>query len=464
MSATGIHDPFEVDDAPRERSLAALADDRSAFALETWLGRGLLVLALVAALVCDLRLVSDTASYFPDNESNHIAVTQYIAHHGTPPVLGRDVYVIDPPGAVPPHTTVLHGLTPGASPSVSRGTVYQQVYGLDRPGAYYVAVPLAWLVPWNHLVLAWRLLSILVVCAGIVFLWAAVREAWPANPVAAGVAAVVLGTMSGLVEGFITFDPDVLLFTLWCAGIWLVLRDLRLRRCSPWTVGVCVAATCVASSAVPAAVAAVVWLSLRAAGAQARGRLLALRVGAVLASTVVWVLWNLHAYSDPWPLNTSILPGQPDRVRNWHELTSGLGYVYAVSVGIFDDVYASGVAPLRAAGQRPESAVAALFVLALSWALWSGRVADARLALARLGALMLGSFVSIYGTIFLASVFAAAPLDAGMPHFAGYAAAWAGVAGAGLTAPLVGRRRLTVVAVALLALVLVGLMLQEPAL
>jgi hypothetical protein len=460
--STVTHDPFEVVGAPAERSLSRLADDRTSFSLETWLGRGLLVLALVAALVCDLRLVHDTPSYAPDNEANRVALTQYIASHGTPPVLGKDFYVVDPTGVVPPHTTVLRRMTAGSSATTQVGVRSPQVYGLDRPGAYYLALPVSWIVPWSHRILAFRLLAILCVCAAIAFLWAAVREAWPANPVAAGTAAVVLATMSGLVEGFVVFQQDGVLLALWCAGMWLVLRDLRLRRCSAWAVAVCALATCVSSSAVPAAIAAVVVLSLRAESTRDRARLLALRLGAVLAPTVAWVAWNLHAYGDPWPLNVALVPGQPDRVRNWHQITSPLGTVYGVSVGIFDDLYASGVAPLRHLDQRPETIVALVFVLALGWALWSGRVALARLALARFGVLMLASFVSIYGTIFIASVFAAAPMDSGMTRFAGYAAAWAGVAGIGLTAPLVGRRRLTIVAVGLLTLVLVGLMVQAP--
>ena len=119
-------------------------------------------------------------------------------------------------------------------------------------------------VPWNHRVLALRLFSILCTLAGVVFLWAAVREAWPANPLAAGLAALVLGTMSGLVGGFATFDPDSLLLTLWCAGMWLGLRDWRARRCSGWTVAALTAATCVSSVAVPAALAAVLGLGWRA--------------------------------------------------------------------------------------------------------------------------------------------------------------------------------------------------------
>jgi hypothetical protein len=462
MSATEVRDPFEVADVATELALASLAEEGSATPLETWLGRGLLVIALLAVLVCDLRLVGDAPNYLPDNEANRVAVLEHIAHDGTPPVLGKDFYIVEPSGAVPPRTTVLRRMIAGQSPSVLVDTRYPQAFGLERPYPYYLAAPVSWIVPWNHRILVLRLLSVLLACAGIVFLWAAVREAWRSNPLAAGVAAVVLGTMSGLVEGFAAFQPEALLFALWCAGLWLVLRDLRLRRCSPWTVAVCAAATCVSSVAVPAAIAAVAVLSARAERTGARARPIVSGLAVVLAPTIAWVLWNLHAYGNPWPLNVALTG--TDRPRNWHALTSGLALVFNVSVSIFNELYSSGLAPVRHLDQRPEAFVAVLFVLALVWALWSGRIAYARLALARFGVLMLASFLCIYVTLFLASVVAASPMELGEAKYGGYAAAWAGVVGIGFTAPLVGRRRLSIVAVSLLTLALVGVMLRAPAL
>jgi hypothetical protein len=459
MSATEIRDPFEVRHVDAEQALAPVEDERPPSVFDTWLGRALLAIALVAVLVCDLRLVGDTPNYLPDNEANRVAVLQYIAGHGTPPVLGKDFYIVEPTGPVAPQTTVLRRMIPGQSPSVLVNTRYPQAFALERPYPYYLATPVSWIVPWNHRILALRLLCVLMACAGIVFLWKTVREAWPANPVAAGMAAVVLGTMSGLVEGFSVVQPEALLFALWCAAMWLVLRDLRLRRCSAWTVAVCTAATGVSGVAVLPALAAVAVLSVRAG---APGRLLGTRLGVVLAPSVAWVLWNLHAYGDPWPLNTAVAGA--DRPRNWHGLTAGLGTVYNISVNVFDQLYSSGVSPLRHVDQRPEAIVAVVFVVAIASALWFGQIALARLPLARLGALMLGSFAGIYPTLFVSSVLAAAPQEYGAAKYGGYAAAWAGVVGIGFTAPLVGRRRLTVAAVGLLTLVLVGVMLRAPTL
>jgi hypothetical protein len=313
-------------------------------------------------------------------------------------------------------------------------------------------------VPWNHRILALRLLCILLACAGIGFLWAAVREAWPANPLAAGVAAVTVGTMSGLVEGFAAVQPAALLFALWCAGMWLVLRDLRRRTQSVWTVAVWAAATCVSSVAVPAAVLAVVCISLR--GDRHVGRLVA-RLAAVLASTVVWAIWNLHAYGDPWPLNVP-LTGTPLRPRNWHGLTAALAPIFDVGHGLFDELYSSGIAPVRQLDERPESFVVTVVAIALVLALFSGRIAYARLALARFGTLMLASFVCVYLTLFVSGVVAGAAGDYSADRFGGFAAAWAGVVGIAVTAPFIGRRRLGLVVAVMFTFVLVAAMLRSP--
>ena len=462
LSASELADPFEIADIESELALSPRADEPSASTLEIWFGRGLLLLTLVAVLICDLQIVHDAPNYYPDNEANRVAVVQYIADHGTPPVLGTDSFIVDPTGPVPPNTTVLHRIIAGQSPTITANTPYPQVLAVDPPYPYYLAVPVTWIVPWNHRVLALRLLSVLLACAAIVFLWAAVREAWSANPIAAGLAAVVLGTMSGLVESFTAYQPTAPMFALWCAAMWLVLRDVKRRRCSAWTVLTVAAATCASPVALPAAVAAVVVLAVRSTGN--RGRLLGLSLAAVLAPTIVWVIWNVHAYGDPWPLNLSSVAGQPARSRNWHALTSAIGLVPTVSETVFDELYASGASPYRVGNQRPEAFVAITFAMGLSWALWSGRIVQARLALARFGTLMLASFVSIFATSFIASVVAAAPMSYPEFLFGGYAAAWAGVAGIGLSAPFAGHRRLTIVAATLVTLVLVGIMVTAPAL
>jgi hypothetical protein len=458
MSVSEIRDPFEVIDPGGELAVAAITDERETWALETWLGRGLMLLAIALMLFVDIRLMHDTPNYRPDNEANRIAVVQQLAQHGTPPVVGKDSYVIDPAGPLPHRAVALHRLTPGTA-AVQPNLAYPQALGLDRPYAFYVAVPLT-VVPWNHRVLALRLLSLLCACAAVVFLWAAVREAWPANPLAAGMAAIVLGTMSGLVGAFAIFDPDALLLLFWCAGMWRGVRDWRARRCGAWTVAAWAAATCVSSVAVPAAIAVVICLTRRSAAPGRRVRAAGQRLALVLAPTVLWVAWNLHAYGDAWPLNVSYTG--PDRVRHWSSLTQILRPLYDVGRSVFDGLYASGVAPDRHLDERLPALVAVLVSLALVGSLVSGRIAFSRVPLARTGVLMLASFASIYATLFISGVVAAEPAAYSVTRFGGFAAAWAGVAGVVLTTPLGGSRRLNLAACALVALALAAEMLRAP--
>jgi hypothetical protein len=463
MSGTAIRDPFEVADIELELPLDQIGDERPSPQLETWVGRGLLVLAVLLALVVDLRLANAAPNYQAGNEAANVAYLEQVALHGTPPVLGKDSFEIDPKGALPPRTIAIRRLQPPthhAAPAVIANAVYPQQLALERPSAYYVAAPIAWVVPWQHRVLALRLFGVLLTGLSIAFLWAAVREAWPANPLAAGVAAIVLATMGGLIASFVLFQPEALLLTLWCAGMWLALRDARRRACNWSTVAVWAGATFVSSVAVPAAVAVVAFLTFRAFEPVARSRQLILRVSAVLASTVVWIIWNLHAYGDVWPLNT--VPGAPDRPRDWHQLRVVLDEVFGVNRGVFDGIYTAGLPPLTRHAQAPAGVVAGVLAIALLWSLLSGRIAFARRALARVGTLLLVSFLSIYLTLFVSSVVAGAQVDYGANHFGGYAAAWAGVVGVGFTAPFGGRRRLGLVAVAILTVVLASVLLKTP--
>lgn len=460
MSTAATRDPFSVADVEAELPLARLGEERLALSLETYLSRGLLALSIVLVLWVGVRLAIHTPNDGPAIEAFQVAYAEQIAEHGTPPVLGKDYFEIDPQGALPPRTVAVRRLEPtGVSPpTFVKGGRYVQQLALERPYAYYLVAPVTWILSWYHRLLALRLLCVALMCVSVGFLWAAVREAWPANPLAAGVAAIVFATMSGIVSSFAAFQPEALLLTLWCAGMWLVLRDGRRRTCSAWTVAAWTAATCVSSVAVPAAVAAIVYTAARAYGLRSR-RVLA-RLAVVLVPTLVWVLWNLHVYGDPWPLN--VVPGGPDHPRNWHVLTQVLTPVFFIHSTLVSGAYNAGLPPLTHSDERAAGFVGAAVGVALAVALLNGRIAFARLALARFGALMVGSFLSIYLTLFLSMAVAGAGVDFGVARFGGYVAAWAGVAGIGFTAPLGGRRWLAPVAVGALALALTLLVLKTP--
>ena len=57
--------------------------------------------------------------------------------------------------------------------------------------------PVALVVPWSQRVLVMRLLGTLFVMLAVILLYAAVREVSPHRPLAAGLAAAILGTHGG---------------------------------------------------------------------------------------------------------------------------------------------------------------------------------------------------------------------------------------------------------------------------
>ncbi len=75
---------------------------------------------------------------------------------------------------------------------------------------------------------------------------------------------------------------------------------------------------------------------------------------------------------------------------------------------------------------------------------------------------MLVSFASAYLALFISSVAAGQQVAYLAYYFGGFAAAWAGVVGVGVTAPLVGHRRVGLVVVGAIALVLALQMLNTP--
>ena len=410
MSATQLRDPFEVADVDLELSLARLEEDPGAPALETWVGRVLLLVAIALVLVVDLRLANASPTYQAGQEAWNVAYLEQIAQHGTPPVMGKDTFEIDPTGPLPPRTVAIRGLerpVHGAAPFVFANTQMPQLLAFERPGGYYLVAPIAWVVPWHDRVLVLRLLSILLICVSLGFLWAAVREAWPRNPLAAGLATMVFASMGGLISTYALFQPQVLMLPLWCAGLWLAVRDGRRRTCSWSTVLVWAAATCISSLPLPAAIAIVVYLARarRGAGVPARTPARVPRDGAGPDDRV----GRCGTCTRTGTCGPSTRrPTGPSGHRDWQVLRAVLDQVGAVNRAIFDSLYIAGLPPVTRAALATAPFVAGVLACALVWALLSGRIAAARLPLARTGALVLVSFASAYLTLFIESVAAGA--------------------------------------------------------
>ena len=65
----------------------------------------------------------------------------------------------------------------------------------------------------------------------------AVRETAPERPLAAGLAAVILGTMSGLTYTLSQVQNDALLMGMYALVFWLLCRELPRRRAGYWLAG-----------------------------------------------------------------------------------------------------------------------------------------------------------------------------------------------------------------------------------
>ncbi len=78
--------------------------------------------------------------------------------------------------------------------------------------------------------LVMRLLGTAFVMLAVVLLYAAVREVSPHRPLAAGLAAAILGSMAGVTGMLSQVQNDALLLPLCVATFWLLARDLRRRR------------------------------------------------------------------------------------------------------------------------------------------------------------------------------------------------------------------------------------------
>ena len=203
--------------------------------------------------------------------------------------------------------------------------MFQQNEAIQPPLYYAALAPVAWLVPWSKRVLVMRLIGTLFVMVAVILLYGAVREVSPHRPLAAGLAAAILGSMAGVASMLSQVQNDALLLPLCVATFWLLARDLRRRRSGLLLPLIAGASAVTQLIAAPAAVVAV----LAALGGDARLRDGAWRSGdglrvmssrlALLALPVLpWVAFNLYEYRWIWPVARSAGSNAgPAVAHNW---------------------------------------------------------------------------------------------------------------------------------------------------
>jgi Dolichyl-phosphate-mannose-protein mannosyltransferase len=310
----------------------------------------------------------------------------------------------------------------------SAGSRLPQLELSQAPLYYYALAPVAVAFDWKRKVFALRMESVVFLLAGVLFLFLAVRETAPERPRAAGLAAIVLATMSGLTYTLSQVQNDALLYALFALVYWLLCRDIPRRRAS---FGLAAAAGCLAMTqvvAVPLAAAAILWACWRAtepfrASLSSVVRYALPRLAVAAVPTVLWLGWNVVEYSSLFPggggLSVAATAGVPRPA-----ITDALGPAAAAVTESFTDFWGVGFVP-RHFDPRPAPLLCFAFVFSGLALLSSGMATEVRVRIAAWTGLTLAAFISTFGTLFLVVVRSGGYTSFTGRYFVGAAVAWA---------------------------------------
>jgi 4-amino-4-deoxy-L-arabinose transferase-like glycosyltransferase len=428
------------------------AGDRSpppASRVDLRIARALLLLALALVAIYGSDVARHVPVYGPIDEFYHVAYVQKVAESGHPPVLGN--HLILGLGRTPPTSRdiAIRGLDHPYDAKLGRhvapvfpdGQVFAQNEAIQPPLYYYAIAPIALVVPWSQRVLVMRLAGTAFVMLALLLLYAAVREVSPHRPLAAGLAAAILGSMAGLTGVLSQVQNDALLLPLCVATFWLLARDLRRRRAGlllPLVAGATIITQLIAGPAAVVAVLAGLHGDARLRGVSWRSRavlrLAASRIGMFALPVAPWVVFNLHEYRWFWPIvrggdggaSAGAVTGDPGLYQHAVEL------LHAAVLGVMGGLWLQ-IWPVQnlfvATDLRPAAVIAFAGGAALVAALWSGDLLRERRRLAFWAAVMLVSFVGVF-VVLLAN----ASSTHGVPdfvarYFVAFAAAYAAFVG-----------------------------------
>jgi hypothetical protein len=402
----------------RSRLLTATLDDLLAFAM----------LAVSVVLVASIGISHARAlQYGPIDEAAHVGYVERIAQTGLPPD-SDDVMVARPAGHVGPNDAVLPAADPGGFPAgFAYGARLPQVEFIQPPLYYYALAPIALAVSPYRTVFALRMASAGFILAAILLMFLAVRETAPDRPLAAGLAAVILGTMSGLMFTLTQVQNDALLIAMFALVFWLLCRDIPRRRAG---YGLAAAVGLLAVTqivAIPFAAAVLIWACWRALGRPVAigdaARFALPRFAVAAAPLALWVGWNVAKYHSLFPGGggLTISSGGP---RVGPSLSDALLAAQTAVTESFDDFWGVGFVP-RVPDPRPGPLLCAVFVVCAIAVLASDAAKDVRVRLATWAGFAALAFLSAYGTIFLAVLRSGGLLSFSGRYFVGVAVAWA---------------------------------------
>jgi hypothetical protein len=434
---------------------AASASGDAAGRTDRILGAVMMLVGLGLVLGLGVRHSIHQPVYGPIDEIFHAGYVQKVADTLRPPVYGRDRIFLRHPG--------LGGATDVHLPDPERGSAplpigrfgdLGQNEAIQPPLYYYLVAPVAWITSGSSKIVAIRIASTLLAAAAVVLLYLAVLESFPARPLAAGVAAVALGSMTGIDDVMSEVQNDAVLLPLSVLMFWLLIRDLRRRRVG-YGLAVVAGLTCVTQLV---AVSLATLIMAFAVGYMARARGLSTRtairstwrqlaVGAAPLS--LWVLANLYKYHWPVPRLPPGVGAPPNRAPEL--LLQSLALLYAAALNAASGAY-TVFYPALFIDQRPVGLLVLTLTIGIAAALLGDRIGEIRIPLGGWIALAVVAFICTYASSLLNAAQAGGD-TAGIfvaRYFAAFLAAAAASVGIATTAPFhswVAMRRLAAVAV-----------------
>ncbi len=297
----------QTTDIPASRiSLSALLRARASDVslADLWIGRVLLVAALGLVAWVGVVHALDQPIYGPIDEAYHAGYVQRVANTGIPPMLGRDEIILAHPTRAPGQV-ILPGPRAGTA-GLPYGDHFQLPQGeaIQPPLYYYLLAPVAWFSTDVDKIYALRIVSCALNVLGVLLLFLMLRATLPRQPLAAGIAAVVLASFTGITQLLSQVQNDALLMPVCIALMWAFWHDVQKRRVSLLHGLLAGAAAATHLIAVPLGAVSLAFAAVYALGRIPRPRDLIPFVWPVVAYVTplsTWVALNFYRYHSPFP-------------------------------------------------------------------------------------------------------------------------------------------------------------------
>jgi hypothetical protein len=279
---------------------------RDGYVVDLWIARVLGLAAVGLVLLIGIHHSLDQPIYGPIDEAYHAGYVQKVADTGKPPMLGRDQIVLAHP-TFTPFQVELPGPRGGTAPLPFDPVHFtlNQEEAIQPPLYYYVVAPVAWFTSGPDKIEALRIASCVLEAIGVLLLFLMLRATSRREPLAAGIAAVVLSTFTGITYLLSEVQNDALLLPVCVLLLWGFLHDIERRRVSVWHALAAGAAAATQLIAVPLGAVTLLVAALCGARGIPRGRELRrlwLPFVLYVGPLSTWILLNLHRYHSLIPV------------------------------------------------------------------------------------------------------------------------------------------------------------------